>query len=449
MGLSGDEIWMISVAERVASSISLLSVLFVLLTYLFSPGFNKPINRQIFYATWSNLGICFAGLIGVDGYLGGIDTPLCRFQGFLVQMFLGVDAYWALCMAINVYLAFFSGRTVEQLRSLDLRYIIVCYGASFIPALAYLFVNTPDRGPIYGDASVWCWVSTEWDFLRLAVVYAIVWVALLLSLIVYIKAGRVIYKSRSELDGFLNPLNETPFAKVTEVRITHEDRNTASNYMEEGAPAGLERDDYGDKPYSVNIEAAPPRRSYSMPNVLNVRTVTREVAASNDNAESWLYARVAFLYFLALAITWIPSSVNRVYGIFHQTDPSFGLNLLTGLLLPLQGFWNVIVYIITSRTACQHLWAKLLRRPPPPLPANGDGGQKSPNSGEQSLISQRGGEGRLTGGALSAIKPRISREWRGRGRGGREFVDEVMMGKVRGKVRGERLGSQDAGSNRR
>ena len=78
-------------------------------------------------------------------------------------------------MAINVYLAFFSGRTVEQLRALDLRYIIVCYGASFVPALVYLFVNTPDRGPIYGDASVWCWVSAKWDFLRLAVVYAIVW----------------------------------------------------------------------------------------------------------------------------------------------------------------------------------------------------------------------------------------------------------------------------------
>ena len=134
-------------------------------------------------------------------------------------------------------------------------------------------------------------------------------VALLLSLIVYIKAGRVIYKSRSELDGFLNPLNESPFANavVTEVRITHEDRNTASNYIEESATAGIERDDdYGDKPYSVNIEAAPPpRRSYSMPNVLNVRTVTREVAANNSNAESWLYARVAFLYFLALAITWV------------------------------------------------------------------------------------------------------------------------------------------------
>ena len=90
-GLSDYEVWQISIAERTASSISLISVVFVLLTYLFSPAFNKPINRQIFYATWSNLGICLAGLISVDGYLGGEDKPLCRFQAFLVQMYAFVE----------------------------------------------------------------------------------------------------------------------------------------------------------------------------------------------------------------------------------------------------------------------------------------------------------------------------------------------------------------------
>ena len=77
-------------------------------------------------------------------------------------------------MAINVYLAFFSGRTVEQLRALDVWYLGICYGASFVPAIVFIFVTT-DRGPIYGDASIWCWVSSKWDFLRLACVYAIVW----------------------------------------------------------------------------------------------------------------------------------------------------------------------------------------------------------------------------------------------------------------------------------
>ena len=77
-------------------------------------------------------------------------------------------------MAINVYLAFFSGYTTAQLRALDLRYLIISYGASAIPAFVFLFVST-SRGPIYGNASAWCWISTEWDFLRIAIVYVFVW----------------------------------------------------------------------------------------------------------------------------------------------------------------------------------------------------------------------------------------------------------------------------------
>ena len=94
-------------------------------------------------------------------------------QAFLVQMFLGVDAYWALCMAINVYLVFFRGFSVQRLRALDLRYLLACYGLSFVPAITFIFITWPS--PIYGDATLWCWISPSWDFLRLVILYAIVW----------------------------------------------------------------------------------------------------------------------------------------------------------------------------------------------------------------------------------------------------------------------------------
>ena len=93
--------------------------------------------------------------------------------------FLGVDAYWALCMAINVYLAFFRGFTVEQLRALDIRYLLACYGASFVPALVFIFINYPSS--IYGEAVIWCWISPDWEFLRLVVLYAIVWYGLMIA----------------------------------------------------------------------------------------------------------------------------------------------------------------------------------------------------------------------------------------------------------------------------
>ena len=127
------------------------------------------------------------------------------------------------------------------------------------------------------------------------------------------RAGHTIYKRRHQLDGFLNPMNETPFAStvVTEVIVTHEDRKSPRNNVDEGSATGLEHENFDpDRTYSVNIEAlpAPPRRSLGgggMSEALNIRKVTRDVAISDSNAQSWLYARVAFLFFLALAVTWV------------------------------------------------------------------------------------------------------------------------------------------------
>ena len=76
----------LSVTERVNSSISLVGILFILITYSFYPSFNKPINRLIFFATWANLGTCIASLISIDGYRVSDTGPLCKFQAFLVQM---------------------------------------------------------------------------------------------------------------------------------------------------------------------------------------------------------------------------------------------------------------------------------------------------------------------------------------------------------------------------
>ena len=100
---------------------------------------------------------------------------------------------------------------------------------------------------------------------------------------------------------------------------------------------------------------------------------------------------------------------------------------MAAFLLPLQGFWNVIVYTVTSRTACERLWARLIGQPQAPTPV-GD----RPESLEQNLISDGSRTGRGTGGSLNSIKSRTSRETRDRGREERELVDEFMMSKVKG-----------------
>lgn len=57
-------------------------------------------------------------------------------------------------MAINVYMTLFKNYNAEQLRALEWKYHIMCYGTPFIVAITCLFIETEARGKIYGPAIV-------------------------------------------------------------------------------------------------------------------------------------------------------------------------------------------------------------------------------------------------------------------------------------------------------
>ena len=64
------------------------------------------------------------------------------------------DALWTFAMACNVYLTFFRKYDAKQLRLLEWRYILLCYGIPFVPAFVYFFVRSDSRGRVYGSAVV-------------------------------------------------------------------------------------------------------------------------------------------------------------------------------------------------------------------------------------------------------------------------------------------------------
>jgi len=78
-------------------------------------------------------------------------------------------------MACNVYLTFYHKFGAHQLRRLEKWYFLCCYGLPLIPASVFLAVRTQERGPMYGNATLWCWVATKWDKVRIATFYAPVW----------------------------------------------------------------------------------------------------------------------------------------------------------------------------------------------------------------------------------------------------------------------------------
>ena len=77
------------------------------------------------------------------------------------------------------------------------------------------------------------------------------------------------------------------------------------------------------------------------------------------NNAAWSYTKCAILFFTAMLITWIPSSANRVYSEVNDGKALLGLEYASAFVLPLQGLWNCLIYIVTSWTGCKNYFREL------------------------------------------------------------------------------------------
>ncbi|KAH7116459.1 hypothetical protein EDB81DRAFT_598603, partial [Dactylonectria macrodidyma] len=73
------------------------------------------------------------------------------------------------------------------------------------------------------------------------------------------------------------------------------------------------------------------------------------------NNAAWGYTKRTILFFTMLLITLLPSSANRVYSFVHYGSTYAPLKYIGAFVLPLQGFWNIAFYIVTSLGACKNL----------------------------------------------------------------------------------------------
>ncbi|KAF4305545.1 hypothetical protein GTA08_BOTSDO06387 [Botryosphaeria dothidea] len=144
------------IVARTSASISLLTTSSIILTYLISPRFRKPMNRLLFYASLGNIFQAIALFICTSGLpFPGKTMSLCRFQGFCIQMFTTSAVLWTLSMALNVYLIYFRKFDTAQLRRLEPWYIAINYGWPFGHTFILLMLDiSPKQSGIFGPAVV-------------------------------------------------------------------------------------------------------------------------------------------------------------------------------------------------------------------------------------------------------------------------------------------------------
>ena len=275
------------------------------------------------------------------------------------------DALWTFAMACNVYLTFFHKYNSEQLRQLEWKYMLCCYGLPFVPAFAYFFNKTQGRGRVYGSAIVggldtstsfssdsnisklWCWVALPWNFLRIAVFYGPVWFVIFLTFAIYLRAGSVIYQKRRQFRklGGIESIDsdapsETPVLKLAGIQVTSEIACSSPERYSISPSDGRPTRSFtasSVSPYSVTIEGGPfepiaglqtagaisilTPESSSRPGPSPLRTEVSMINARFDGVDSfasqrravtteassaaWAYTKYAILFFIALLVTWV------------------------------------------------------------------------------------------------------------------------------------------------
>ncbi|KAI9811099.1 MAG: hypothetical protein M1826_003320 [Phylliscum demangeonii] len=401
----------LAIVERTSSIFSVLGATFIIVTFLTSRAFHKPINRLVFYAAFGNIITNVATIVSKDSLRFQTNSFLCQAQGFLIQWFMIADPWWTLMMACNVYLAFFRRYTAEQLRAMEWKYLLLCYGGTAIPALVFLFVRSSNGVRPYGPATLWCWISKQWEILRIVAFYGPIWVAIVVTMSIYVYVGVEIYHKRQQLRGFhqshdgadagFHALQSAMAMKGNEVRVTKD--IVTWRQSDSHQPASPPADDRRDRRAHARLGSSPhdtcsaarsharPYQPYSVSIAVDKHAaVAMRVLAGMDlppsqaneddlggekgvlsggggggssstgasalllrpmNDVVWSYTRAAMAYFIAMLVTWVPSSIYRVYGIVHPESNPFAFVLMAALVLPLQGFWNGIIYCLISQGA--------------------------------------------------------------------------------------------------
>ncbi|KAK2024541.1 G-protein coupled receptor [Colletotrichum zoysiae] len=373
----------LSIIERTCSVLSLIGCIFIIGTFCLSRAFHKPINRLVFFASFGNM-MTNVGTLMARSYVGSPDSTGCQLQAFLVQMFMPADAFWTLAMAINVYLTFYYKFDAERLRGMEITYLVCCYGIPFVPALVYIFIKSDDGQRVYGNATLWCWITPGWEIWRIITFYGPVWIAILITFFIYIRAGGDIYQKRKQLQNFnssdrdhRNSFHDVLASmKTTEVYITSEVTVNQPQDSIALGPTWKREAEAGMTPrmpsaaYSVSISANHNRSESHIDAVLPVESSAFEAATHRPmksarrrnyelNNAAWLYTKCSILFFTVILITWVPSSANRVYSVIHVKETSTPLQYMSAFVLPLQGFWNALIYVVTSWKACKTLWSDI------------------------------------------------------------------------------------------
>ncbi|KAJ5180878.1 hypothetical protein N7492_004088 [Penicillium capsulatum] len=321
MTLSHEQIASIGITGRVTSVLSILGSFTIIGAFASSRHFRSPIHRIIFFNAFYNLWDSVGTMISVDGPLAGDQSSLCQFQGFVLQMFPVADVLWTFAMALDTYLVVFHHFDAHSLQKLEKTYLGIITSVSFIPALVFLFIHSPERGSVYGSETIWCSISPKWVLIRIVLYYA------------PISRLRDEFKLSSEDHIQLTsrhsgnrPLGNPGGSVTTTVQANAQPKSPGVLQNHITSESSVE-------------QAVEPRPTPSSHPPLNYKMTKQR------NVSFKQYILMPSLFFLALLTTWLTPTINRVSAFIHPGREPYSLLLAVSALGSLRGFWNGVIFV--------------------------------------------------------------------------------------------------------
>ncbi|KAF8855790.1 putative cAMP receptor [Acephala macrosclerotiorum] len=332
MTLSEHQLHILAIVERSASVLSIIGIATIIGTFCFSRQFRNPVHRIIFINAFYNLFDVTATTISLSGPDAGNHSALCQFQGFMMQMFPLADVMWTLAMACDVFLIVFWKYEAGDLRKLEIWYISIITALVFIPATTFLFIRTPEKGPMYGSVTLWCSIAPKWVLFRIVFYYGPIWLMIFIIMVLYALVGIEILKQKHVLKSIGITLDTLSSANDAHFNEFHAAVTNASPQ-----PAHLAYD----RNEKASIPSIEPTPHLSPSDSLAISRTPRHKSPVSFRQ----YILMPLMFFVVLLAVWVAPTTNRVCALINPNFVSYPLLLAVGSTGSLRGFWNGVVFI--------------------------------------------------------------------------------------------------------
>ncbi|EAQ92981.1 hypothetical protein CHGG_01216 [Chaetomium globosum CBS 148.51] len=340
MNLTDEERATLQHVERLGAALSLVGVCLIFITYGFFPRVRTVPNTFIFFASIANVGASIACLIGYSGILAGDSSALCQGQAFLLEIVIYV--------AVGYHV--FHHR--NQLRNLTL-------SNQARDAYCAERKESEKEQQSYGTVTTEVRVTAESSGSPTPPSTPAGSIAPVLNR-PSTAAANAPWGQPHDDDNY--DVNAHPTAFTTRGRGSSRGHTHSTT-----THAGI--NPHHPTPFTTTLTISsshppkPPKRPHtSLPTRLarTWRKFQRKLATLDPIKLAYL--RTSFVFALSILVTWTPSSINRVYSLAYPTRTSYGLNLASAVVLPLQGLWNATIFAAASWHILREEWLEARRR---------------------------------------------------------------------------------------